>query len=96
MLFTCIISIQFKIKGKKMSIFPVLIIIVLLVSIIKLISQNKQLKDSYHALIVDVQSTENIETKSDYQDRSFVTTLKRHTIYTDMDDSNSYTVKDKK
>tara|TARA_B100000073_G_C23735335_1_gene572022 strand:+ start:1160 stop:1399 length:240 start_codon:yes stop_codon:yes gene_type:complete len=79
-----------------MSIFPVLIIIVLLVTIIKLISQNKQLKDSYHALIVDVQSTENIETKSDYQDRSFITNLKRHTIHTDMDDSRSYTIKENK
>lgn len=79
-----------------MSIFPVLIIVVLLVTIIKLISKNKQLEDNHHALIVDVQSTENIETKSDYQDRAFVTSLKRHTIHTDMDDSRSYTVQEHK
>ena len=46
-----------------MSVFPVLIIIVLLATIVKLISKNKKLEEDYHSLIVDVQSTKNIETK---------------------------------
>lgn len=77
-----------------MSVFPVLIIIVLLATIVKLISKNKKLEDDYHSLIVDVQSTKNIETKKDYQERVFVTKLKNHTIHTDMDDSRFYTVQE--
>lgn len=75
-----------------MSIFPLLIIFVLLFTVVKLTTKNKELKNKYHALVVDIQSTENIKTIEDYQDRTFVTKLKQHIIYTDMDDSRSYTV----
>ena len=77
-------------------IFPTLIILVLLFIVISLSNKNKNLKNDLQTVIVNVQSTENITTETDHQDRSFVTKLKNITIHTDMEDSSCFTINQNK
>jgi hypothetical protein len=73
----------------------ILIIFILLFTCVKLNNSKSKTETILQNLVNDIQSTKNIKTIIEYQDRTYVTQLNKKTIYSSMDDSEDFSIVDK-